>query len=61
MEKKKLLLIAVSVGIFLIIVIGLSILIFLPKNKDPQANSQFVTRLDASNSGARVAPGAGVS
>jgi DedD protein len=31
MDKKKLLLVAVSVGIFLIIVIGLSILLFLPR------------------------------
>ncbi|MDR0562189.1 MAG: SPOR domain-containing protein [Spirochaetaceae bacterium] len=46
MEKKKLLLVAVSVGIFLIIVIGLSILIFLPKNKESQTASRFVSRED---------------
>jgi DedD protein len=35
MEKKKLLLVAVSVGVFLVIVIGASILIFTPKNTLP--------------------------
>ncbi|MDR2518612.1 MAG: SPOR domain-containing protein [Spirochaetaceae bacterium] len=44
MEKKKLLLVAVSVGIFLIIVIGLSILIFLPKNQEPAAASRVISR-----------------
>ena len=44
MEKKKLLLVAVSVGIFLIIVIGLSILIFLPRNKESVASSRGVSK-----------------
>jgi DedD protein len=44
MEKKKLLLVAVSVGIFLIIVIGLSILIFLPRNKESVGSSRPVSR-----------------
>lgn len=44
MEKKKLLLVAVSVGVFLIIVIGLSILIFLPKNKESRVSAQVVSR-----------------
>ncbi|MDR2028601.1 MAG: SPOR domain-containing protein [Treponema sp.] len=35
MEKKKLLLVAVSVGVFLVIVIGASILIFTPRNTLP--------------------------
>jgi DedD protein len=35
MEKKKLLLVAVSVGVFLVIVIGASILLFTPKNTLP--------------------------
>ena len=45
MEKKKLLLVAVSVGVFLIIVMGLSILIFLPKNREPSVNSRVVSRI----------------
>ena len=53
MEKKKLLLVAVSVGIFLIIVIGLSILIFLPKNQEQPAGSQVIVR---SNSGGEITP-----
>ncbi|MDR0567693.1 MAG: SPOR domain-containing protein [Spirochaetaceae bacterium] len=56
MEKKKLLLVAVSVGIFLIIVIGLSILIFLPKNKDSQAASRVVSREDAPRNTPAVKP-----
>jgi DedD protein len=35
MEKKKLLLVAVSVGVFLVIVISASILIFTPKTQSP--------------------------
>ncbi|MDR3303236.1 MAG: SPOR domain-containing protein [Treponema sp.] len=38
MEKKKLLLIAASLGIFLVIVVGLSILIFAPKKRDAAAS-----------------------
>ena len=36
MEKKKLLLVAVSVGVFLVIVIGAAILVFTPKNTTPR-------------------------
>jgi DedD protein len=35
MEKKKLLLIAISVGVFLVVVIGASILVFLPRTPSP--------------------------
>ncbi|WP_010257871.1 SPOR domain-containing protein [Treponema primitia] len=37
MEKKKLLLVAISVGVFLVIVIGASILVFSPRNPSPAA------------------------
>ncbi|MDR3333843.1 MAG: SPOR domain-containing protein [Treponema sp.] len=47
MEKKKLLLVAISVGIFLIIVIGFSILIFSPK-KNAQATASRPIRAGAS-------------
>lgn len=40
MDKKKLLLVAVSVGIFLIIVIGLSILLFLPRRNASAVSAQ---------------------
>jgi DedD protein len=58
MEKKKLLLVAVSVGVFLVIVIGLSILIFLPKNREPAVNSQTVVRStpEADSNGVATAP-----
>ena len=41
MEKKKLLLVAISVGIFLVIAIGAAILVFSPQSADP---SSAVTR-----------------
>jgi DedD protein len=44
MEKKKLLFVAISVGVFLIVVIGLSILIFLPKKNEPIAGSRTVAK-----------------
>jgi DedD protein len=37
MEKKKLLLVAISVGVFLVIVIGASILVFSPRGVSPAA------------------------
>jgi DedD protein len=37
MEKKKLLLVAISVGVFLVIVIGASILVFSPRTASPAA------------------------
>jgi DedD protein len=37
MEKKKLLLVSISVGVFLVIVIGASILVFPPRNPSPAA------------------------
>jgi DedD protein len=37
MEKKKLLLVAISVGVFLVIVIGASILVFSPRSPSPAA------------------------
>jgi DedD protein len=37
MEKKKLLLVAISVGVFLVIVIGASILVFSPRTPSPAA------------------------
>ncbi|GHV74380.1 hypothetical protein AGMMS49940_16820 [Spirochaetia bacterium] len=37
MEKKKLLLVSISVGVFLVIVIGASILVFSPRNPSPAA------------------------
>jgi len=39
MEKKKLLLVAISVGIFLVITIGAAILIFTPKNITPPSSA----------------------
>ena len=46
MEKKKLLLIAVSVGVFLVIVIGLSILLFMPRNNETPTTTPAVTRVN---------------
>lgn len=48
MEKKKLLLVAISVGIFLVVVIGASIMIFSPKN--PASNPVAVTGTAVSKS-----------
>jgi DedD protein len=39
MEKKKLLLIAISVGVFLVIVIGAAILVFSPRTPSPAATA----------------------
>jgi DedD protein len=39
MEKKKLLLVAISVGIFLVISIGAAILVFAPKNTAPSSRA----------------------
>ncbi|MDR2632241.1 MAG: SPOR domain-containing protein [Treponema sp.] len=49
MDKKKLLLVAVSVGIFLIIVIGLSILLFLPRRNASVVSAQSVPVFTQSN------------
>ncbi|MHB9292139.1 putative Cell division protein FtsN [Hollandina sp. SP2] len=49
MDKKKLLLVAVSVGIFLIIVIGLSILLFLPRRNASTVSSRAVPVFTQSN------------
>jgi DedD protein len=43
MEKRKLLLVAISVGVFLVIVIGASILVFTPKGPSPAAAAAAVT------------------
>jgi DedD protein len=37
MEKKKLLLVAISVGVFLVLTIGAALLVFVPKNTPPEA------------------------
>jgi DedD protein len=50
MEKKKIILVAVSIGVFLVILIGASILVFSPKTPSPVASS--VT----GNSGSSVMP-----
>jgi DedD protein len=42
-EKKKLLLVSVSVGVFLVIVIGASILVFSPRNSAPAAENTVST------------------
>ncbi|MDR0409797.1 MAG: SPOR domain-containing protein [Spirochaetaceae bacterium] len=42
MEKKKLLLVSVSVGLFLVIVIGASILVFSPRNYPSVTKSEIV-------------------
>jgi DedD protein len=47
MEKKKLLLVAISVGVFLVLTIGAAILVFTPRN----ANFPFQTVTSNSNSG----------
>jgi DedD protein len=60
MEKKKLLLVAVSVGIFLIIVIGLSILIFLPRNKEPVSNARAVSKGTAVNPNTAINSDSGI-
>jgi DedD protein len=39
MEKKKIVLVAVSIGVFLVILIGASILVFSPKSPSPVASS----------------------
>jgi len=39
MEKKKIVLVAVSIGVFLVIVIGASILVFSPKTPSPVASA----------------------
>ncbi|MDR2398273.1 MAG: hypothetical protein LBD74_05875, partial [Spirochaetaceae bacterium] len=49
MDKKKLLLVAVSVGIFLIIVIGLSIVLFLPRRNASIASSKSLPVFTQSN------------
>jgi DedD protein len=41
MDKKKLLLVAISVGIFLVIAIGAAILVFAPKTASPQATASY--------------------
>lgn len=53
MDKKKLLLVAVSVGIFLIIVIGLSILLFLPRRNASTLNARPVPVFTQSNNAVR--------
>ncbi|MDR3301492.1 MAG: SPOR domain-containing protein [Spirochaetaceae bacterium] len=54
MEKKKLLLIAVSVGLFLVIVIGASILAFSPKNR----STPDIVRSAEERRSPPIAPGA---
>jgi DedD protein len=64
MEKKKLLLVAISVGTFLVIVIGASILFFTPKNAVsavtaapiPAGSPGAVARVPAENGPASVDP-----
>jgi DedD protein len=51
MEKKKLLLVSVSVGVFLVIVIGASILVFSPRNSSPAAVVNTVNPIPAGNPG----------
>jgi cell division protein FtsN len=45
MEKKKLLLVAVSVGVFLVIVLGAAILVFSPKNAVSAVNTVALSTL----------------
>ena len=54
MEKKKLLLVAISVGIFLVITIGAAILVFAPKNT--AATGAVSYRSNTGNSGIGTAP-----
>jgi DedD protein len=49
MEKRKLLLVAVSVGVFLVIVIGASILIFSPRGASPAAVTNTVQPIPVGN------------
>jgi DedD protein len=44
MEKKKLLLVAISVGVFLVIVIGASILVFSPRSPAPAVAIRSLTK-----------------
>jgi DedD protein len=65
MEKKKLLLVAISVGVFLVIVIGASILVFSPRSPSPAAaasGSARTTRpIPAGNPQGTVSPDSRVS
>jgi DedD protein len=47
MEKKKLLLVAVSVGVFLVIVIGAAILVFSPRNAVAAVNTAAAGTIEA--------------
>ncbi|GHT82554.1 hypothetical protein FACS1894137_01680 [Spirochaetia bacterium] len=58
MEKKKLLLVSVSVGVFLVIVLGASILVFSPRNPSPAAVNTVSTvkPIPAGNPGQTESP-----
>jgi DedD protein len=49
MEKKKLLLVAISVGLFLVIAIGAALLVFAPKNTATASASPVTTRQSGIN------------
>jgi DedD protein len=63
MEHKKLLLVSVSVGVFLVIIIGASVLLFLPRNPNPPvASGKGASRVEFAASGgnnAGAAPSGG--
>ncbi|MDR2501403.1 MAG: SPOR domain-containing protein [Treponema sp.] len=51
MEKRKLLLVAVSVGVFLVIVIGAAILVFTPRSPAPVQSARTVRPIPAGTAG----------
>ncbi|MDR0589439.1 MAG: SPOR domain-containing protein, partial [Spirochaetaceae bacterium] len=51
MEKRKLLLISISVGIFLVIIIGASILMFSPKKPIPSVVTEYSRPIPPGNTG----------
>ncbi|MDR1948956.1 MAG: SPOR domain-containing protein [Spirochaetaceae bacterium] len=57
MEKKKLLLVAISVGVFLVIVIGASLLVFAPGNAVPPASAAGTVGPAAAGPRQPIAPG----
>jgi len=57
MEKKKLLLVAISVGIFLVIAIGAAILVFTPKNTAASAGAAANRSVTTGTDAATVAVG----
>jgi len=60
MEKKKILLVAISVGVFLVLTIGAAILVFTPKNSSAATLAAVARPVQGIDTGINVpAPAAG--